>query len=120
MTGFNIQKRRVVVTGLGIISSVGIGKDQFWEAVIQGKSGISRVSSFDTKEYRCHYAGEVNNFIPEDFIPRRKLPFLGRTSQLSIAATSLALENARFSHRKINGERTGIFIGTTMGEKPLE
>ncbi|MEW6601231.1 MAG: beta-ketoacyl-[acyl-carrier-protein] synthase family protein [Nitrospirota bacterium] len=116
----NIQKRRVVVTGLGVISSVGIGKDAFWRSIINGKSGISEVSSFDTKEYRCHYAGEVKNFVPEDFIQKRKLPFLGRTSQFSIAAASLALEDAKFPMRRLNGRRIGIFIGTTMGERPLE
>ncbi|KPK30670.1 MAG: hypothetical protein AMK70_13755 [Nitrospira bacterium SG8_35_1] len=112
--------RRVVVTGLGIISSVGIGKDDFWKSILQGKSGISRVTSFDTEELRCHFAGEIKNFNPEDFIPRRKIPFLGSTSQLSIAATSLALQDAGFSGKKNNGCRTGVFIGTTMGEKPLE
>lgn len=112
--------RRVVVTGLGIISSVGIGRDDFWESILQGKSGISRVSSFDTSELRCHYAGEIKKFTPEDFIPKRKIPFLGSTSQLSIAATSLALQDAGFSGEKASGRRAGVFIGTTMGEKPLE
>ncbi len=120
MKAFNVQKRRVVVTGLGIVSSVGIGKDEFWKAIISGTSGISRVSSFDTKEYRCHHAGEIRNFQPEAFINRRKLPFLGRTSQLSIAATALALKDAQFPLSKINGHKTGIFIGTTMGEKLIE
>jgi len=115
-----MSERRVVVTGLGIVSSVGIGKDNFWNAIINGRSGISKVSSFDTSEYRCHNAGEAKNFHPEDFIAKRKLPFLGRTSQLSIAATALALQDAGFSTSKINGDRTGIFIGTTMGEKPME
>lgn len=115
-----MRERRVVVTGLGVVSSVGIGKDNFWNAIINGRSGISKVSSFDTSEYRCHYAGEAKNFHPEDFIPKRKLPFLGRTSQLSIAATELALQDARFSTHKISEDRTGIFIGTTMGEKPME
>jgi 3-oxoacyl-[acyl-carrier-protein] synthase II len=98
-----MSDRRVVVTGLGIVSSIGTGKDEFWKSLISGKSGISKVTAFDTSEYRCHNAGEVQNFNPEDFIPKRILPFLGRTST-----------------RKINGDRTGIFIGTTMGEKPLE
>jgi len=111
---------RVVVTGLGVVSSIGIGKENFWESIINGKSGISKVSSFDTSEYRCHYAGEIKNFSSEDYIPKRKIPFLGRTSQLSIAATSLALQDAKVTSKKINGNRTGIFIGTTMGEKPLE
>jgi len=89
--------RRVVVTGLGVVSSVGIGKDEFWKSIVKGKSGISEVDSFDTKEFRCHYAGEIKNFNPEDFIARRKVKFFGRTSQLAIAAASLALEDANYS-----------------------
>ncbi len=112
--------RRVVVTGLGVISSVGIGKDEFWKSIINSESGISKVTSLDTKEYRCHYAGEVNSFQPEEFIPKRKAQFLGRTSQLAVTATSLALEDAKLSNNYINKERIGVFIGTTMGEKPLE
>ncbi|MGB9716357.1 MAG: beta-ketoacyl-[acyl-carrier-protein] synthase family protein [Thermodesulfovibrionales bacterium] len=115
-----MNRRRVVVTGLGVVSSVGIGKDEFWKSIITGKSGISKVTSFDTKEFRCHYAGDIKNFIPEDFIDRRKVRFLGRTSQLAITATSLALKDARFSLRNNCRERTGVFIGTTMGERPLE
>jgi len=115
-----MNNRRVVVTGLGVVSSVGIGKDEFWKSVTSGKSGISKVDSFDTSEYRCHYAGEIKNFIPEDFIARRKVKFFGRTSQLAIAAASLALEDANYSLKNINKKRTGVIIGTTMGERPLE
>lgn len=115
-----MNKRRVVVTGLGVISSVGFGKDQFWKAIINSKSGISRVTGFDTSEFRCHYGGEIKNFIPEEFIPKRMVQFLGRTSQLAIAASSLAIKDARISAKNINSEKTGVIIGTTMGEKALE
>ncbi|RJR16624.1 MAG: beta-ketoacyl-[acyl-carrier-protein] synthase family protein [Nitrospiraceae bacterium] len=115
-----MTERRVVVTGLGIVSSVGIGKDNFWKAVINGTSGITKVTSFDTRELRCHYAGEINNFAPEEFIPKRKSLFLGRTSQLAIAATSLALTDADLSRKKLQKQKIGVFIGTTMGERPLE
>jgi 3-oxoacyl-[acyl-carrier-protein] synthase II len=115
-----MNQRRVVVTGLGIVSSVGIGRDEFWHSIVHGKSGISEVSSFDTSELRCHYAGEIKNFVPEDFIDKRKLRFLGRTSQLSIAATLLALKDAGFNKGYIRKHRTGVLIGTTMGERPLQ
>lgn len=103
-----------------MVSSVGIGKDEFWKSIVKGKSGISGVDSFDTKEFRCHYAGEIKNFNSEDFIARRKVKFFGRTSQLAIAAASLALEDANYSLKNINKKRTGVIIGTTMGERPLE
>jgi 3-oxoacyl-[acyl-carrier-protein] synthase II len=115
-----MNKRRIVVTGVGVVSSVGVGKDEFWKSIISGKSGISKITSFNTKELRCHYAGEIKNFIPEDFIAKRKIQFLGRTSQMAIAATSQALKDSRLSLRNINKQRTGVFLGTTMGEKPLE
>jgi 3-oxoacyl-[acyl-carrier-protein] synthase II len=115
-----MNKRRVVVTGLGVVSSVGIGKDDFWKAITNGKSGISRVSLFDTKEFRCHYAGEIKNFNPEEFIAKRNLKFLGRTSQMAITAASLALKDSRLSLRNIDKKRAGVLIGTTMGERPLE
>jgi 3-oxoacyl-[acyl-carrier-protein] synthase II len=115
-----MSSRRVVVTGLGVISSVGIDRDAFWEAIINGRSGISIVSSFDTKGFRCHKAGEIKSFRPKDFIPGRKAQFLGRTSQLAISATTLALNDAQLHRRNGLEERVGIFIGTTMGEKPLE
>ncbi len=115
-----MNERKVVVTGLGIVSSVGIGKNVFWNSLINGKSGISKVDSFDTKEFRCHHAGEIKNFNPEDFIPKRKVQFLGRTSQLAIAATYLALKDAKLPLTNNNNGRTGVFVGTTMGERPLE
>ncbi|MBI5056888.1 MAG: beta-ketoacyl-[acyl-carrier-protein] synthase family protein [Nitrospirae bacterium] len=115
-----MNNRRVVVTGLGVVSSVGIGKDAFWNAILNGKSGIGKVSSFDTGNHRCHNAGEIKNFVPEEFIARRKVKFFGRTSQLAIAATALAFNDAKLPLKYIDKKRTGVFIGTTMGEKPLE
>ena len=100
-----MQKNRVVVTGLGVVSSVGIGKDEFWKSVISGKSGISKVSFFDTKEFRCHYAGEIKHFQPEEYISKRRLPFLGRTSQLTITAATLAFKDAKLPHKKYNNKR---------------
>ena len=114
-----MQKNRVVVTGLGVVSSVGIGKDEFWKSVISGRSGISKVSFFDTKEFRCHYAGEIKHFQPEEYISKRRLPFLGRTSQLTITAATLAFKDAKLPPKNISKE-AGIIMGTTMGERPLE
>lgn len=115
-----MTKRRVVVTGMGIVSSVGTGKDEFWKSLISGKSGISKVDSFDTSKYRCHNGGEIKDFNPEEFIPQRKVKYFGRTSQLAIAASSMALTDAKLSVKDLNKKITGVIIGTTMGEKPLE
>jgi 3-oxoacyl-[acyl-carrier-protein] synthase II len=63
------NKRRVVVTGLGAVSSIGIGKDAFWYGLTNGKSGISEVTAFDTSAFKYHMGGEVKSFNPEEFIP---------------------------------------------------
>jgi len=110
----------VVITGLGVISSIGIGKDSFWESCIQGRSGISEITSFDTSAFKCHRGGEVKNFNPQDFIPKRRVQFLGRASQMAISASLQALEDAGLTSKDLPKAKTGVIIGTTIGEKPLE
>ncbi|MCX7926537.1 MAG: beta-ketoacyl-[acyl-carrier-protein] synthase family protein [Candidatus Omnitrophica bacterium] len=114
------HSRRVVVTGLGVVSSIGIGRKDFWKALIAGTSGISPITSFDTTGFKCQKGGEVKNFDPAMFIPRRKIRYLGRASQFAIAASSLALEDAGFTRKGFSRSKLGVFVGTTMGEKPLE
>ena len=106
------MNRRVVVTGLGIVSSIGIGKDCFWKNLIKGKSGISKVSLFDTSHMSRHYAGEIKNFTPQEYIPGEKIKFMGRATQLAVVATKLALEDAGLKPRDVNA----LFLGTTMAE----
>ena len=115
-----MSKRRVVVSGLGVVSSVGIGQKAFWRAISKGKSGISKISSFDTKEFKCHYGGEVKKFKPQDFISPRRLKFLGKTSQLAIAASDLAIKDAQLPVDEIQQKKFGVIIGTTIGERPME
>lgn len=108
--------RRVVVTGVGIVSSIGIGKDKFWKNLIAGRSGISEVGLFDTSKYENHRGGEVKNFNPLDFIDEDKLKSLGRGSQFAIAAAKMALEDAKIDLKKIDKNRIGVIIGTTMAD----
>jgi 3-oxoacyl-[acyl-carrier-protein] synthase II len=111
------DKQRVVVTGLGVISSIGIGVEEFWKNLIAGKSGISEIESFDTSQYPIHKGGEVKNFRPQDFIDRRKIKRLGRASQMAIAATKLAIDDAGLKKESV--QKANVFIGTTLGEAPL-
>ena len=90
----NRNKRRVVITGIGVISSIGIGKDNFWQAVLRGDSGIKEVSGFDTSDFKYRMGGEVPEFDPADFIPKRRIPFLGRTSQRLRSLTSCTSQMA--------------------------
>ncbi|RMD60141.1 MAG: beta-ketoacyl-[acyl-carrier-protein] synthase family protein [Nitrospirae bacterium] len=106
--------RRVVITGLGVVSSIGIGWRAFWSSLIEGKSGISRITSFDTSQFKNHMGGEVKIFKPEVFIEPDKLKMMGRTSQMAVAAAKMAIEDAGLS--EFEHERAGVYMGTTNGE----
>ncbi|NQS89562.1 beta-ketoacyl-[acyl-carrier-protein] synthase family protein [Patescibacteria group bacterium] len=110
------MNKRVVVTGIGVISSIGIGKDVFWNNLINGQSGISEVASFDTSGHATHVGGEVRDFKPDDFIAKKRSKLIGRASQLAIAATKLALEDAKLNKKSISGAVASVCLGTTMGE----
>lgn len=110
------MKRRVVITGLGAVSSIGIGKDEFWNNLIAGKSGITDITAFDTSGYPAHSGGEVKNFDGSKFIPKNRLKEMGRASQITVAATRLALDDAGLNAPDYKDKDTAIVIGTTMGE----
>src|SRR4030042_2881515 len=109
------MNKRVVITGLGVISSIGIGWEEFWDSLLKGKSGISPVSSFDTTNHFTHNGGEVKNFKPEEFILKDKLNLLSRASQLALVAAKLAIKDAKLSQKNISNIRVGTCIGTTTG-----
>ena len=111
--------RRVVVRGLGVVSSIGIGKDEFWENLIAGKSGIGEVVSFDVSNFDIRRGGEVKNFISTKYIPKNQIKDIGRASQFAIAATAMALEDAKLDRLQFPNGRTAILIGTTMGEASM-
>jgi len=108
----------IVITGLGIVSPIGIGKDTFWRNLIDGKNGISGISSFDTSPYPTHYGGEVKDFDPDQFLPGDKVNNLTRASQFVVVASKMALEDAGLNGN-LNPERVGVCIGSTNGNSPL-
>lgn len=111
-----MNKKKVVITGLGVVTSLGIGNDEFWNNLIAGKSGISLVDAFDTSKHFNHYGGQLRGFKPEDFLDKKKVKVMAKTSHLAIAATRLALEDSKLNIRKINSEKIAVLIGTTTGE----
>ncbi len=111
-----MKEKKVVVTGLGVVSSIGIGWQEFWGNLLAGKSGISRVSSFDTSEYDRHNAGEVKIFKSRKFIAEKKSKRLGRSSQMAIAASLLALEDAKIVVNDQISKKGIVCVGTTTGE----
>jgi len=110
------MKKRIVVTGLGVVSSIGTGHEVFWESLLKGKSGISKVESFDTTKQLSHYGGEIKDFHPNKYLKNRQCSLMGRTSQLAAIATQLALEDAHLNVNDIEKYEVGVSLGTTGGE----
>jgi 3-oxoacyl-[acyl-carrier-protein] synthase II len=106
--------RRVVVTGLGIVAPNGIGKDEFWQNLVAGKSAVDRVFAFDASELPCQVAAEVRDFSPTDFVSPRRAKVMGRFSQFAVAATRLALEDASLTITAQNSEQVGVAYGTSL------
>jgi 3-oxoacyl-[acyl-carrier-protein] synthase II len=109
------MNKRVVVTGLGVITSIGIGWEEFWHGLLSGKSGISPVVSFDTSHHFTHNGGEVKHFLPQEFLTEDKIRVLSRASLLAVAAAKLAVKDAKLSPEEIVHMAVGSCIGTTMG-----
>jgi 3-oxoacyl-[acyl-carrier-protein] synthase II len=108
-------KRRVVVTGLGALTPLGIGVEESWQALCAGKSGVSAVSRFDASDFRTRVAGEVKDFNPSDFINRKLVRRGDRFIHFALAATRMALEDSGFTITDSNSERVGVSVGTAMG-----
>jgi 3-oxoacyl-[acyl-carrier-protein] synthase II len=108
--------KRVVITGLGVISSIGIGWEEFWDSLLKGRSGISPVASFDTTNHFTHNGGEVKNFRPEAFIAKERLAGMNRSTHMALAAAKLALKDSGFTTEKLRSNRVGVSHGTTLGD----
>ncbi|UJS17812.1 MAG: beta-ketoacyl-[acyl-carrier-protein] synthase family protein [Candidatus Jettenia sp.] len=110
------MNKRVVITGVGMITPIGSGKDVFWNSLIAGVSGVDKVSCIDTSEYKVHKGCEVKNFDYSNYIKNGVLKKIGKGSQFGIAAAKLALNDAQLDLNAINLERIGVSVGTTAGE----
>ena len=108
-------ERKVVITGIGVISSNGIGKDAFQDALFEGISGIKPISLFDTQAYKVKTAGEVKDFSPQDFLGQKGLRTLDRSTKLLSSAAKLALDDARLEITEENTSDIGVAVGSTMG-----
>lgn len=109
------MNRRVVITGYGVISPIGIGIDDFWNSLASGKSGISRVSSFDASQFSTQICAEVKNFQPEKYIDKKKIRKMDRFSQLAFAAAKMAIEDAKLDMEKEDPFRVGVIVGSGIG-----
>lgn len=109
------MKRRVVVTGMGVISPFGVGVETFWQAVTEGKSGIGPITRFDASQFTTRIAGEVKDFDATQFVDRKDARRLDRFAQFAWAASRMALEDADLDMDKTDKERVGVLIGSGIG-----
>ncbi|MEW6163295.1 MAG: beta-ketoacyl synthase N-terminal-like domain-containing protein [Nitrospirota bacterium] len=111
------MKNRVVITGIGVIAPNGIGKEQFWTALKEGRSGIKPISRFDTNGFKCKLAGEVSDFKPTYFLGSKGLRNLDRSARLLCSAAKLAIEDAKLTINYKNTDDIGVCTGTTFSSR---
>jgi 3-oxoacyl-[acyl-carrier-protein] synthase II len=108
-------KKRVVVTGLGAVTPIGIGKDEFWKALLAGKSGIGKITRFDASEYTTQIAGEVKDFDPTKYIDKKEAKRMDPFTQFAVAASKMAFEDSGINLELEDRTRIGTIIGTGIG-----
>ena len=108
-------KRRVVVTGMGMVSPLGTGVKKTWNALIQGKSGVGRITKFDSTGFDTQIAAEVKDFAPENFIDKKETRRMDIFIQYAMAAAVMAMEDSRFKITPQNAERVGVVVGAGLG-----
>ena len=111
--------RRVVVTGLGVVSPIGIGVETFWSRLLNGTSGVKRITRFDPTDHACQIAAEVKNFDPLPWIEKKEVRKMDLFAQFAIAAALLAVEDAHLKVSDTNRDRVGVLVGTGMGGIPM-
>ncbi len=107
--------KRIVVTGMGVISPIGIGVDNFWSAALKGESGVSNIDFFDTTDYSCKIAGIVKNFDPKSYIELKKIKKMERFTQFAVASARMAIEDSELDLEKENKEKIGVILGCGIG-----
>jgi 3-oxoacyl-[acyl-carrier-protein] synthase II len=110
-----MEKRRVVVTGVGLVSPLGVGTEETWSGILAGRSGIAPISLFDATGYACRIAGEVKHFDPIRWFERKDLKKTARFIHFAVAAADMAAKQAGLRITSQNAERAGVFIGSGIG-----
>lgn len=109
------MKRRVVVTGVGIVSAVGTGNEKAWKNLLAGVSGVDRITCFDTTDFPVTIAAEVKDFNPEDYMEKKEVRKYDRFIHMAIAASDLAIRESGLDVANIDPERFGVYIGSGIG-----
>ena len=109
------MQRRVVVTGVGLVSALGAGTEQTWDGLKSSQSGIGLITTFDTTQFTCKIAGEVKGFNPADYIEKKDIKKMARFMHFAIAASDFAMNMANFKVTPEIAEQVGIYIGSGIG-----
>lgn len=107
--------RRVVITGLGAVTPIGMGKDEFWKNLEEGKNGIDYITLFDTAQHTTKIAGEVKNFVPEEWLDKKEARRADRVVQFAVAAADMAIKDSGIDLESVDKEKFGIYIGSGEG-----
>jgi 3-oxoacyl-[acyl-carrier-protein] synthase II len=110
-----MSKRRVVITGMGVITPLGVGLEQSWKNLLQGRSGIRKITQFDVSQFPTQIAGEVDGFVPEDFIALKEIKKMDRFIHFALTAANMALDDSGYVISEQNAERVGVFVGSGIG-----
>jgi 3-oxoacyl-[acyl-carrier-protein] synthase II len=109
------MKRRVAVTGIGLVSPLGVGTSETWQGLIEGRNGIGPITLFDASEFTTRFAGEVQGFEPLDYVSQKDLKKVDRFVQFALAASQFAMEASGLTVDESNAERTGVMLGSGIG-----
>ncbi len=111
-----MSKRRVVVTGLGAVTPIGIGTEEYWQGLIEGKNGVGPITKFDTTSFDTKFAAEVKNFDPAQFnIDKKGVKRLDPFAQYALATAEMAYKDAAFNENELDKERVGVVFGSGIG-----
>ena len=108
-------RRRVVVTGMGMVSPLATGVEETWQALIQGKSGVARITKFDPTGFDTQIAAEVKNFAPENFMDKKEMRRMDIFIQYAMAAAAMAVKDAQLKITPANADRVGVVVGAGLG-----
>lgn len=110
-----MNKKRVVITGMGVLSPIGIGKREFADSLREGKSGANPITAFDASNFATKFCANVKNFVPENFIDKKKARRMARFTQMGFIAAKMAIEDSKLDLSKENLSRIGVITGTGIG-----
>lgn len=112
------MKRRVVVTGVGLVTPLGVGIENVWQRILRGESGVGPITRFDTTQHETKFAAEVREFKPEDYISPKEIKRMDLFIQYALTAAKIAMEDSGLDMNKEDAERVGVIVGTGLGGLP--